>query len=94
MKKRILYNIPSMISLIIIIISITAIIFFGVFSTKYMVLIIAAEVLLYLLSIILYNLKNKILKIIGIFLMIIQILGNCIAYYYVNNTDQYYQQIS
>ena len=87
--KRVLYNIPSMIYLLVLVITMVAIIYFGVLPTKYLTLLVIAELVFYILSVILYNLKNKVLKIIGIILLIIGILSNCIAYYYISNTNSY-----
>lgn len=92
MKKRLLYNIPSMIALLIIFLTIVTIICFGVLSTKYIILVIAAELVFYIIGVLLYNMKNIILKIIGIILLLIGMIGNCIAQYYINTTDRYLSQ--
>ena len=92
MKKKLLYNIPSIISMFMIIIVVLLLINFGVLSTKYLAIIIIAELLFYLLGVVLYNLKHKVFKVIGIILLLIGIIGNGIAYYYVSKTNTYLER--
>ena len=92
MKRRILKNIFSIIVLIVMILTIMVIVRLNVIPNKYFRIIILGELVLYLFGLILYNLKNKLLMVIGILLFIISILGNCVGYYYVNKTNDYFDK--
>ena len=89
MKSKITKNILSIIVLIIVLFTTYEILKLNILPTKYLIPILIAEIFLYLLSFILYNLKKKILIIIGIILYIISIIGNIFGYYYLNKTNKY-----
>ncbi len=92
MKKRLLKNIFSIIVFIVMVLTIMVIVRLNVIPTKYFRIIIVGEILLFLIGLLLYNLKNKFLMILGIILFIISIIGNCIGYYYINETNKYFDK--
>lgn len=85
MKKYIL----PIITLIISIITIISIIKLNMIPNKYLLIIILIELLLLLIGTILNINKNKILKIIGIILLIINIIINTTGLYYINKTNNF-----
>lgn len=85
MKKYIL----PLITLIISIITIISILKLNMVPNKYLLIIISVESLLLLIGTILNINKNKILKVLGIILLIINILINTILFYYINNTNNF-----
>lgn len=89
MKKYIL----PIITLIISIITILSMIKLNMIPNKYLLIIILIELLLLLIGTILNINKNKILKIIGIILLIINIIINSIGLYYINKTDNFIKNI-
>jgi len=92
MFKKFLYNIPTLILLIVSIMNTYVVISLGVLTKKYLLILIAIEIILFLLGTILYNLKNNFIKIIGIIIIIIAIIGNVFAFYYVNKTNKYLEK--
>lgn len=89
MKKILLKNIFSLIILIILSLTLYEIIKLDIIPNKYLMVIIIGEVILYLLGLIIYNLKNKLLIIFGIILYLISALGNIPLYYFFNKTNNY-----
>ena len=79
----------KIISILLSIILIISIINLNIIPNKYLILITSIEILLLLLGIILNINKNKILKIIGIILLIITIIINSIGLYYINHTNKF-----
>ena len=81
MIKKLLKNIFSLIVLFCIILTIVEILKLDVLPSKYLTLV--------LLGLLLYNLKNKFLMVLGIILFLISIAGNIFGYYYLNKTNKY-----
>ena len=89
MKKKLIKNILSIIVLIIVLFTTYEILKLNILPTKYLIPILVTEIILYLLGLILYNLKKKALIIIGIIIYIISIIGNIFGYYYLSKTNKY-----
>ena len=89
MKKELIKNILSIIVLIIVLFTTYEILKLNILPTKYLIPILITEIVLYLLGLILYNLKKKALIIIGIIIYIISIIGNIFGYYYLSKTNKY-----
>ena len=89
MKKELIKNILSIIVLIIVLFTTYEILKLNILPTKYLIPILVTEIVLYLLGLILYNLKKKALIIIGIIIYIIIIIGNIFGYYYLSKTNKY-----
>lgn len=89
MKKKLIKNILSIIVLIIVLFTTYEILKLNILPTKYLIPILVTEIVLYLLGLILYNLKKKALIIIGIIIYIISIIGNIFGYYYLSKTNKY-----
>ena len=89
MKKELIKNILSIIVLIIVLFTTYEILKLNILPTKYLIPILVTEIVLYLLGLILYNLKKKALIIIGIIIYIISIIGNIFGYYYLSKTNKY-----
>ena len=87
--KKLLINIPSILALLLMIFFIILIINFGVLSTKYLVIVIIVELVVYLLGLLLYNRKNKFVKVLGILLLILLSIGNGVGYYYISKANNY-----
>ncbi len=85
MKKYIL----PIITLIISLITIILILKLNIVPDKYLIIIVLVEVLLLLIGTILNINKNKVLKIIGIIVLILNIIVNCIGLYYINHTNKF-----
>ena len=79
----------KIIGLLLSIILIVNIINLNILPNKYLLIIIFIELFLLLLGIILNINKKKLLKIIGIILLIISIIINSIGLYYINNTNKF-----
>ena len=89
MKKKLIKNILCIIVLIIVLFTTYEILKLNILPTKYLIPILVTEIVLYLLGLILYNLKKKALIIIGIIIYIISIIGNIFGYYYLSKTNKY-----
>lgn len=89
MKKKLIKNILSIIVLIIVLFTTYEILKLNILPTKYLIPILVTEIVLYLLGLILYNLKKKAVIIIGIIIYIISIIGNIFGYYYLSKTNKY-----
>ncbi len=89
MKKKLLKNIFSVLVLVILIIAVVTIFKIDILPTKYLVYFMCGEALLYLLGVVLYNLKKKVFVILGIVLFIIGICANGVIYYYFGKTNKY-----
>lgn len=89
MKKKLLKNIFSFIVLIILFLAAFVIIRLDILPAKYLILFLVIEIVLYLLGLLLYNLKKKVFFILGIILFIISICFNGIVYYYMSKTNTY-----
>ena len=87
--KRIVKNIFSLIVLIITILTVVQILKLNVLPNKYLTILLIGESFLFLLGLLLYNLKNKFLMVLGIILFIISIIGNIAGYYYLSKMNQY-----
>lgn len=89
MKRKLLKNIFSLITFIIILFTIIEVIRLDVLPNKYLLLFIGLELILFILGLVLYNRKTKVLFILGIIIYIISILGNIFGYYYLSKTNNY-----
>lgn len=89
MKKKLIKNILSIIVLIIVLFTTYEILKLNILPTKYLIPILITEIVLYLLGLILYNLKKKALIIIGIIIYIISTIGNIFGYYYLSKANKY-----
>ena len=87
--KKILKNIFSVIVLVITILTIVEVLKLNVLPNKYLIPFLVGEVVLFLLGLLLYNLKHKFLIFLGILLYIVSIAGNIFGYYYLNKTNRY-----
>ncbi len=87
--KKILKNILSLLVLIVTILAIIEVLKLGVLPSKYLYLFISGEIILFLIGFIIYNLKNKILFVLGILLYLISVFGNIFGYYYLSKTNNY-----
>ena len=87
--KRLLKNILSLIVLIVTILTIVQIFKLNVLPNKYLTILLIGEAVLFLLGLLLYNLKNKFLMVLGIILFIISIIGNIAGYYYLSKINKY-----
>ena len=89
MKKKLLKNILSLVVLIIVLFTTYEILKLNILPSKYLIPIIIGEIILYVLGLLLYNLKKKVFVIIGIILYLISIIGNIFGYYYLSKTNKY-----
>lgn len=89
MKKKLLKNTLSLVVLIIVLFTTYEILKLNILPNKYLIPIIIGEIILYVLGLLLYNLKKKVFVLIGIILYLISIIGNIFGYYYLNKTNKY-----
>ena len=89
MKKYIKFILP-LITLTIVIITIISVLRLNILPTKYLILFITAETILFLLSL-LQLFKNKILKVIGILISLITIILSIIGLKYSNETLNFFK---
>ncbi len=87
--KRLLKNILSLIVLVVVTFMIWEVLKLDVLPNKYLYLLIGGEALVFILGVILYNLKNKILMVLGILIFIIMIGANIFGYYSLKNINHY-----
>ena len=90
--KRLLKNIFSVIVLVVCALTIYEILKLDVLPNKYLIPLLVGEGVLFLLGLLLYNLKNKFLIFLGILLYLISIAGNIFGYYYLSKTNQYIEK--
>lgn len=86
---KILKNILSIVLVLITVIFLISLKNLNVLPDKYFNLVLIAEIVIMLLGIVLYNLKNKAVSIIGIILMILLLVANSFGIYYVNTTKKF-----
>ena len=89
MKKRIIRNILSLLSVITFLMLLITMIKIDVISTKYLTIFIIIELIVNLLGIVLNNLKKKVLVIIGIIILVITIILNVVGFYYLDKTNTF-----
>lgn len=89
MKKKTLKNVLSLIVLIISVLAIISIVKLDILPTRYFTYFIVGEVLIYIIGLVLYNRKNKILFVIGIIFFILCFAGNLCIFYYFGKTNKY-----
>ena len=89
MKKRVLRNILSIISLIIFILLLITVIKINILSNKYLILFIVVEVIINLLGIVFVNLKKKFFLVLGIIILIITSTFNIFGFYYLDKTNTF-----
>lgn len=90
--KRLLRNIFSIIVFVIAAFAVYEIFKLGVLPSKYLLLIIGAEVVLFILGLVCYNLKHILFIILGVLLYILSIVGNAAGYYYLSKTNRYIEK--
>lgn len=89
MKKKLLKNIFSVIVLIFVIFMTKTIFDLNVLPNKYLTIFLILEVVLYLLGLLLYNLKHIVFVIMGILIYIISSIANVSGYYYLSKVNNY-----
>lgn len=89
MKKVILRNLFSMISLIIFILLLITIVRINIFSNKYFILFIIGEVIINLLGILFVNLGKKILLVLGTIILVIISIANILGFYYLDKANTF-----
>ena len=88
--NKIVKNIVGIISLIIFIVMTYMIVNINILPNKYLFMVIGIELLYLIICFILINLKRgKVLKIIGIILLCLLMIGNSVVIYYVHNTNRH-----
>ncbi len=87
--KKLLKNIFSVIVLVVSILTVLEILKLNILPNKYLTILIVGESVLFLLGLLLYNLKNKFLIFLGILLFLISIIGNIVGYYYLSKMNKY-----
>ena len=87
MKKYIL----PIITLILSIVTVIYILKTNIIPTKYIIIILSIELILFLLSLLQIN-KNKVIKILGIIISILSIIINLLGLYYIINTNKFIKQ--
>lgn len=90
--KRLLRNIFSIVVLIVEIFAVYEILKLNILPNKYLIIFLSLEILLYLIGVLLYNLKHKLLIVIGVLLLLINISGNVTGYYYLSKTNNYIEK--
>ena len=89
LKKIFIKNIFSFIVFIILVFAIYSIIRLDILPTKYLILLLVVDIVIFLIGFLLYNLKKKVAIIFGIIFLIISVLVNSAFYYYFSKTIKY-----
>lgn len=89
MKKNLLKNIFSLIVLIIVVLACIELFILDILPTKYLILFLGLEILVFAIGLILYNRKSKILLVLGIIIYLFSMFGNFIGYYSLNKVNKY-----
>ncbi|MDO5003044.1 MAG: LCP family protein [bacterium] len=89
MKKIVLKNTLSLISLVTLIFLLVSVLKINILSNKYLILFIMIEVVINLLGIILINLKKKVFLILGFILLLIISVVNAFGFYYLDKTNTF-----
>ena len=89
MKKIVLKNTLSLISLVTFIFLLVSVLKINILSNKYLILFIMIEVVINLLGIILINLKKKVFLILGFTLLLIISITNVFGFYYLDKTNTF-----
>ena len=89
MKKIVLKNTLSLISLVTFIFLLVSVLKINILSNKYLILFIMIEVVINLLGIILINLKKKVFLILGFILLLIISVVNAFGFYYLDKTNTF-----
>ena len=87
--KRFIKNIFSIIVLIIITFLVWEVLKLDVLPNKYLYLLLGGEALLFIIGLILYNLKNRVLVVLGILILLITVSANALGYYYLTKINHY-----
>ena len=82
-------NIISVVSIITLIIILFLILSINILPTKYLILVISLLLIINILGIVLVNLKKKVLKIIGVIILIVSIILSLVASYYLFYTNNF-----
>lgn len=89
MKNKILKNIPILILSITVILILIKILKLNIIPNKYLFIIVGLELIILIITTLLYNLKKLIFKIISIILLLILLIGNILGLHYINKVDTY-----
>lgn len=92
MVKRILRNIISLISVLILIFLLVTVFKIDILNSKYLIIFIVVEVLIHLIGIIFVNLRKKVLLILGTIILIITSVINVLLFYYVDKANKVIDQ--
>ena len=87
--NKLLKNILSIIVLIVMIVAVYIILHMNILPSKYLILFLGIEIILYLLGFFFYNRKNIFLLVLGVFLFLLSLGVNCVVYYYFGKTSDY-----
>ena len=87
--KKIIKNIFSLLVLACIGLAVFEILKLDVLPSKLFLLFIGLEVILFLIAFLFYNLKKKVLIVLGVILYILLIVGNALGYYYLSKINHY-----
>ena len=90
--KKILKNIVSLIVLVVGIFTVLEVFKLNILPDKYLTIFLVGEIVLFLLGLLLYNLKHMIWVILGLLLFVVSVGGNVFGYYYLNKTNRYIDQ--
>ena len=88
-KQKLIKNVFSLFVLVIILLAVFQIIKLDILPEKYLILFLIGEAALFLLAFILYNIRKKVLIIIGLILYIVILIGNIFGYYYLSKINNY-----
>ena len=89
LKQKIIKNVFSLIVLIIVLLAVYEVLKLDMLPGKYLSLFLIGEGVLFLLAFILYNIRKKVLIIIGLILYILLVIGNIFGYYYLNKANSF-----
>ncbi len=90
--KKILKNIVSLIALVVGVFTVLEVFKLNILPDKYLTFFLIGEIVLFLLGLLLYNLKHMIWVILGLLLFVVSVGGNVFGYYYLNKTNRYIDQ--
>ena len=89
MKKNLLKNIFSLIVLIIVVLACIELFILDILPTKYLILFLGLEILVFAIGLILYNRKSKILLVLGIIVYLFSLFGNFVGYYSLTKVNKH-----
>ncbi|MBO4601345.1 MAG: LCP family protein [Bacilli bacterium] len=92
-KKFIIKNILSLVVFIILFLAVFQVFKLNVLPTKYLILFVLIETILFVGAFLLYNARKKVLVIIGIILYILVITANLLGYHYISKINSYIDNV-